>query len=68
MCIRDSYGILFGEKISKSQRLSNWEAEHLTEPQKQYAATDAWACLNIDNRLQELKIIGDYELAPDETE
>ena len=26
------YGILFGEKISKSQRLSNWEAEHLTEP------------------------------------
>ena len=62
------YGILFGEKISKSQRLSNWEAEHLTEPQKQYAATDAWACLNIYNRLQELKISGDYELAPDETE
>ena len=51
-----------------SQRLSNWEAEHLTEPQKQYAATDAWACLNIYNRLQELKISGDYELAPDETE
>ena len=60
------YGILFGEKISKSQRLSNWEAEHLTEPQKQYAATDAWACLNIYNRLQELKTTGDYELAPDE--
>lgn len=60
------YGILFGEKISKAQRLSNWEAEHLTEPQKQYAATDAWACLNIYNRLQELKISGDYELAPDE--
>ena len=60
------YAILFGEKISKSQRLSNWEAEHLTEPQKLYAATDAWACLNIYNRLQELKISGDYELAPDE--
>ena len=60
------YGILFGEKISKSQRLSNWEAEHLTEPQKQYAATDAWACLNIYNRLQELKVTGDYELEPDE--
>ena len=27
------YGILFGEKISKSQRLTNWEAETLTEPQ-----------------------------------
>lgn len=60
------YGIVFGEKISKSQRLSNWEAEQLTEPQKLYAATDAWACLNIYNRLQELKISGDYELAPDE--
>ena len=60
------YGILFGEKISKSQRLSNWEAEHLTEPQKQYAATDAWACLNIYNRLQELKVTGEYELEPDE--
>ena len=58
------YGILFGEKISKSQRLSNWEAEHLTEPQKQYAATDAWACLNIYNLLQELKQTGDWEVSP----
>jgi len=61
------YGILFGEKISKAQRLSNWEAETLTEPQKQYAATDAWACLNIYNKLQELKSTGDYKLAPDES-
>ena len=56
------YAILFGEKISKSQRLSNWEAETLTEPQKLYAATDAWACLNIYNRLQELKRTGDFEI------
>lgn len=56
------YGILFGEKISKSQRLSNWEAENLTESQKQYAATDAWACLNIYNKLQELRSSGDYEV------
>lgn len=60
------YGILFGEKISKTQRLSNWEATQLTEPQKLYAATDAWACLNIYNKLQELKASGDYELAPEE--
>lgn len=60
------YGILFGEKISKSQRLSNWEADALTEPQKQYAATDAWACLNIYNRLQELKRTGDFEIAAEE--
>jgi ribonuclease D len=49
------YAILFGRKISKGQRLSNWEAEMLTEPQKRYAATDAWACLHIYNRLLELK-------------
>lgn len=60
------YAILFSEKISKSQRLSNWEAETLTEKQKQYAATDAWACLNIYNRLQELRRNGDFELEKEE--
>ncbi|MCD8184212.1 MAG: 3'-5' exonuclease domain-containing protein 2 [Bacteroides sp.] len=62
------YAILFNEKISKSQRLSNWEAETLTEPQKQYAATDAWACLNIYNLLQELKRTGDFEMAAETEE
>ena len=56
------YGILFKEKISKSQRLSNWEADVLTDAQKQYAATDAWACLNIYNRLQELKRTVNFEI------
>ena len=56
------YCILFNEKISKTQRLSNWEAPVLTEPQKLYAATDAWACLNIYNRLQELKASGDFQI------
>ncbi|MDO4165704.1 MAG: 3'-5' exonuclease [Bacteroides sp.] len=56
------YGILFGRKISKSQRLSNWEADVLTISQQQYAATDAWACLNIYNKLQELKRTGDFEI------
>lgn len=56
------YGILFGEKISKSQRLSNWEADVLSDGQKQYAATDAWACLNIYNLLEELKRTGNYEI------
>ena len=59
------YGILFKEKISKSQRLSNWEADVLSDGQKLYAATDAWACLNIYNFLQELKSTGNYELAPE---
>lgn len=55
------YAILFGHKISKSQRLSNWEAETLSPSQQQYAATDAWTCLKIYNLLQELHKTGDYE-------
>ena len=54
--------ILFGEKISKSQRLSNWEAETLTEPQKLYAATDAWACVRIYQYLEELRLSGKYRV------
>lgn len=46
------YGILFGKRISKSQRLTNWEAETLSEGQKHYAALDAWACLQIYNELR----------------
>ncbi|HLP04059.1 MAG TPA: 3'-5' exonuclease [Paludibacter sp.] len=45
------YAILFEKKISKSQRLSNWESPELSEQQQRYAATDAWACLQIYNRL-----------------
>jgi ribonuclease D len=41
------YAILFEKKISKSQRLSNWEANFLTEKQKKYAALDAWATRKI---------------------
>lgn len=41
------YAIVFGERISKSQRLTNWEAETLTEQQQIYAAIDAWACLKL---------------------
>ena len=41
------YGILFGQRLSKSQRLSNWEAEQLAESQQHYAALDALACIQI---------------------
>ena len=68
MSLQKIYGILFGKKISKSQRLSNWEADVLSDAQKQYAATDAWACLNIYNLLQNLKRTGDFEIAPEEVE
>lgn len=41
------YAIVFREKISKNQRLTNWEAPVLTEQQQRYAAIDAWACLRL---------------------
>ena len=53
---------LFGKKISKAQRLSNWEAESLSDSQINYAATDAWACVEIYNCLAEMEQTGDYEV------
>ena len=41
------YAILFGERISKGQRLTNWEAAELTAAQQHYAALDAWSCIRI---------------------
>ncbi len=46
------YAIVFGEKISKNQRLSNWEAPELSEQQQKYAAIDAWACLHLYRTLR----------------
>ncbi|MDE6514118.1 MAG: 3'-5' exonuclease domain-containing protein 2 [Muribaculaceae bacterium] len=45
------YALLFGKRISKAQRLSNWEAVELTLAQQRYAALDAYACLRIYNQL-----------------
>lgn len=52
MSLQKIYAILFGLRISKAQRLSNWEAEELTEAQQQYAALDAWAVRQIYLRLK----------------
>ena len=43
--------LLLGFRISKGAQTSNWEAEMLTEKQITYAATDAWVCLEIYNKL-----------------
>ena len=42
---------ILGIKISKTQQLSNWEAETLSDSQKMYAATDAWVCLEMYKKL-----------------
>lgn len=49
------FAIVFGKKISKSQQLTNWEADTLTPEQARYAATDAWATLLIYNALLDSK-------------
>ena len=59
--LRRLYANVFGESISKSQQLSNWEADVLTEPQKRYAATDAWACIRLYRELVRLQEVG-FEL------
>ena len=56
------YANLFGEKISKRQRLTNWEADVLSDKQKEYAAIDAWACINLYDEIMRLMATGDYEL------
>ena len=45
--VRNLCGMVLKMRISKSEQVSNWEATILTEKQQRYAATDAWACLEI---------------------
>ena len=56
------YANIFQQKISKRQRLTNWEADVLNSKQQQYAATDAWACINLYEEVMRLKKTGDYDL------
>ena len=56
------YANVFGEKISKGQQLTNWEADVLSEAQKLYAATDAWACVRLYEELEKLKANKNWKL------
>lgn len=49
------YANLLGQRVSKSQQLSNWEAPSLTDAQKNYAATDAWACIQLYEEMMRLR-------------
>ena len=49
--LRKLSAIVLGQRVSKAQRLSNWEAATLTDKQQLYAATDAWVCTRIYERL-----------------
>lgn len=49
--VRKMSAVVLGLRVSKAQRLSNWEAVTLTRQQQLYAATDAWICAQIYDRL-----------------
>ena len=50
--VKKMAAIILGIRISKTQQLSNWEAEKLSESQCKYAATDAWVCREMYMKLQ----------------
>ena len=62
------YANLFRQRIMKREQLSNWENDVLTEKQKSYAATDAWACIMLYQELLRLRQSGDYELRTTDSE
>lgn len=51
--VRNLCGMVLKMRISKAEQVSNWEAEKLSEKQMRYAATDAWACLEVFKVLRE---------------
>lgn len=48
------YALLYGKRLTKGQRLTDWEQPELTPAQVDYAGLDAYAGLKIYNALQHL--------------
>jgi ribonuclease D len=68
MSLQKLFANFFGQKISKSQRLTNWEADLLQDKQKQYAAIDAWACTELWKEFLHLKATGNFIITDDDTQ
>ena len=66
LSLQKLYANLFGQYISKAQRLTNWECDVLNEKQKLYAATDAWACIRLYEELQMLAETQRFRLVAEE--
>ena len=66
LSLQKLYANLFHQKISKRQRLTNWDSDVLNDKQKAYAALDAWACINLYREILRLKNSGDYVLVINE--
>lgn len=65
--LRKLSAIVLGQRVSKAQRLSNWEAGKLTEQQCEYAATDAWVCIRILEALRKTEPVATDEPKQEET-
>ncbi|MDN3667930.1 3'-5' exonuclease [Echinicola jeungdonensis] len=57
--VRNLSAMVLNIRISKSEQVSNWEAEELTAKQQLYAATDAWACLVVFQELYQKGYLDD---------
>jgi len=66
LSLQKLYANFFGERISKKERLTNWERDILQDKQKEYAAIDAWACIRIYEELMRLEKTGDFVLKMNE--
>ena len=66
LSLQKLYANIFRMKISKRQRLTNWDADVLSEKQKIYAATDAWACIQLYEENMRLAATGNYRLVMNE--
>ena len=62
LSLQKLYANFFGQRISKRERLTNWETDILNDKQKMYAALDAWACIMLYEELVRLEETGDYEI------
>ncbi len=60
LSLQKLYANFFGQRISKREQLTNWEADILQDKQKLYAATDAWSCIMLYEELMRLEKTGDY--------
>ena len=52
--LRALAALVFGERVSKSEQVSNWSARELSRSQLLYAATDAWMTRRLYRRICEI--------------
>lgn len=66
MSLQKLYANVFAHRISKAARLSNWEADVLSDSQKVYAATDAVTCIQLYKELSTLNENKQYQLVAEQ--